>query len=116
MIQTIVSAIAVFVATSIDYLLILTILFSQVQTKKGITHIVGGQYLGTTILVAVSLLAAYVLHFIPEEWMIGFLGLVPIILGIRVAVKGDDDEEDEAGELAEKIEARKSSRLSGPLR
>lgn len=112
MIQTIVSAIAVFVATSIDYLLILTILFSQVRTKKGITHIVGGQYLGTAILVAVSLLAAYVLHFIPEEWMIGFLGLVPIILGIRVAVKGDDDDgEDEAGELAEKMEARKSSRL-----
>ncbi|MFZ2781581.1 MAG: CadD family cadmium resistance transporter [Rectinemataceae bacterium] len=112
MIQTIVSAIAVFVATSIDYLLILTILFSQVRTKNGITHIVGGQYLGTAILVAVSLLAAYVLHFIPEEWMIGFLGLVPIILGIRVAVKGDDDDgEDEAGELAEKMEARKSSRL-----
>lgn len=112
MAQTIISALAVFVSTSIDYLLILTIIFAQVRAKKSIAHIVWGQYLGTAMLVAVSLLAAYVLHFIPEEWMIGFLGLVPIILGIRVAVKGDDDdEEDEATEVAEKLEARKSSRL-----
>lgn len=112
MAQTIVSALAVFVSTSIDYLLILTIIFAQVRAKKSIAHIVWGQYLGTAMLVAVSLLAAYVLHFIPEEWMIGFLGLVPVILGIRVAVKGDDnDEEDEATEVAEKLEARKSSRL-----
>lgn len=114
MIQTIISAVAVFISTSIDYLLIITVVFAQARTKKSAYHIVGGQYLGTAILVAVSLLAAFVLHFIPQEWMIGFLGLVPISLGIWAAFKkgeSEEEEEEEEEEVIEKLEARKSSLL-----
>src|SRR5699024_11812381 len=56
---------------SSDLLFILLIIFSQSQTKKGIRQIYLGQYLGTGILVAVSLFAAYVLNFIPQDWIIG---------------------------------------------
>ncbi|WP_423190239.1 CadD family cadmium resistance transporter [Alkalibacterium sp. f15] len=109
MIQTIFSAIAVYISTSIDYLFILLIIFSQSHTKKGITHIYWGQYLGTGILVAVSLFAAYVLNLIPQDWIIGFLGLVPIYLGIRAALNGEDEENEE--EVVEKISSRESNRL-----
>jgi len=107
--QSIFSAIAVYISTSIDYLFILLIIFSQSHTRKGLRHIIGGQYLGTSVLVAVSLFAAYVLNFIPQDWIIGLLGLIPIYLGIRVAVGGEEEEEE--GEVVEKLESRGTSRL-----
>src|SRR5699024_11640383 len=59
------------------------------------------------ILLAVSLFAAYVLNFIPQDWIIGLLGLIPIYLGIRVAVIGEEEEEEE--EVVEKLESRGTS-------
>ena len=109
MLQTIFSAIAVYISTSIDYLLILLIIFSQSQTKKDLRQIYLGQYLGTGILVAVSLFAAYVLNFIPQDWIIGLLGLIPIYLGIRVAMVGEEEAEEE--EVVEKLKSGGSSRL-----
>lgn len=109
MLQNIFSASAVYLSTSIDYLFILLIIFSQSHTKNGLRQIYLGQYLGTGILVIVSLFAAYVLNFIPQDWIIGFLGLIPIYLGIRVAVVGEEEEEEE--EVVGKLEARGTSRL-----
>lgn len=109
MLQSIFSALAVYVSTSIDYLFILLIIFSQSHTKKGLRQIYWGQYLGTGILVAVSLFAAYVLNFIPQEWIIGLLGLIPIFLGIRVALMGEEEEEEE--EIVEKLESRGTNSL-----
>lgn len=109
MLQSIFSALAVYVSTSIDYLFILLIIFSQSHTKKGLRQIYWGQYLGTGILVAVSLFAAYVLNFIPQEWIIGLLGLIPIFLGIRVALMGEEEKEEE--EIVEKLESRGTNSL-----
>lgn len=112
MIQTIISALAVFVSTSIDYVIILTIIFAQARTRKSTGHIVGGLYLGTAFLVTVSLVAAFALNYVPEEWMIGFLGFIPLFLGIRVAIKGGkEEEESEEDEIVEKLESRKSTQL-----
>ena len=101
MLQTIFSAIAVYISTSIDYLLILLIIFSQSQTKRDLRQIYLGQYLGTGILVAVSLFAAYVLNSIPQDWIIGLLGLIPIYLGIRVAMGSEEEAEED--EVVEKL-------------
>ena len=109
MLQTIFSAIAVYISTSIDYLFILLIIFSQAYTQKGLRQIYFGQYLGTGILVAISLFAAYVLNFIPQDWMIGLLGLIPIYLGIRVAMGSEEEAEEE--EVVEKLGSRGSNRL-----
>ena len=50
MIATILTAAAVYVATGIDYLVILILLFSQI--KKGqVKHIWIGQYIGTAIVI-----------------------------------------------------------------
>lgn len=109
MLQIIFSAIAVYISTSIDYLFILLIIFSQAYTQKGLRQIYFGQYLGTGILVAISLFAAYVLNSIPQDWIIGLLGLIPIYLGIRVAMGGEEEAEEE--EVVEKLESRGSNRL-----
>ena len=109
MLQNILSALAVYISTSIDYLFILLIIFSQNHTKKGLRQIFFGQYLGTGILVAIRLFAAYVLNFIPQDWIIGLLGLIPIYLGIRVAFVGEEEEEE--GEVVEKLGSRGTNRL-----
>lgn len=109
MLQNILSALAVYISTSIDYLFILLIIFSQNHTKKGLRQIFFCQYLGTGILVAISLFAAYVLNFIPQDWIIGLLGLIPIYLGIRVAFVGEEEEEE--GEVVEKLGSRGTNRL-----
>ncbi|MFC4735455.1 CadD family cadmium resistance transporter [Bacillus daqingensis] len=93
MAATILTAIAVYIATGIDYLIILILLFSQI--KKGqMKHIWIGQYLGTVIIVSVSLLAAYGVNFIPQQWIVGLLGLLPIYLGVKVWIKGEEEEQE----------------------
>lgn len=89
------SAVATYIATSIDYLIILVILYAQKENQNHSRNILLGQYIGTGVLVAVSLIAAFGLHYIPDSWIIGFLGLIPIILGIRTAVHSEDDDESE---------------------
>lgn len=98
MVATIISAIVSYIATSIDYIVILVVLFAQSEKRKGaFRDIILGQYLGFTILIAISLLAAFGLALIPQHW-IGLLGLVPILIGLKVLFEkeDDDDEQEEA--------------------
>lgn len=94
MITTILTAAAIYVATGIDYLVILILLFSQI--KKGQEkHIWIGKYIGTIIVIGASLLVAFgVTNLIPQKWVIGLLGLLPLYLGIKIWVKGDEDEDE----------------------
>ncbi|MGT2832896.1 cadmium resistance transporter [Streptococcus halotolerans] len=95
MLQTIMSALAVFVSTSIDYVVLLFIIFASLGRKQFV-KVLTGQYIGISLLVIVSLLIAYLFRFIPEDWMIGLLGFIPIALGIRYAFYGEAEEDDEA--------------------
>lgn len=106
--QTIISAIGVYISISIDYLIVLIILFAQLSQNKQKWHIYAGQYLGTGLLVGVSLVAAYVVNFVPEAWMVGLLGLIPIYLGIRFAIVGEGEEEEE---IIERLEQSKANQL-----
>ena len=94
---TLFTAIASYIGTSIDYVLVLVILFAQIkhQGKGKIRQVVLGQYVGLSFLLLVSILGAYGLTFIREEW-VGFLGLVPILIGLNVAIRGEDEEAEEA--------------------
>ncbi|MGV3011296.1 CadD family cadmium resistance transporter [Streptococcus thoraltensis] len=96
MFQTLFSALAVFISTSIDYVVLLLIVFASLGRKQFLKVLIG-QYIGISLLVIVSLVIAYLFHFIPEDWMIGLLGLIPIALGIRFAMidKGENDDETE---------------------
>ncbi|MHB8807535.1 MAG: CadD family cadmium resistance transporter [Anaerolineaceae bacterium] len=110
MLATIFTAIATYVATSIDYLIILVIFFSREKGKNQIKSVVLGQYLGTGALVIFSLLIAFGFSFIPRSWIIGLLGLIPIALGLKVLFK--DDEEEEENEVMESAHKFRSLVLS----
>lgn len=109
MLQTILSAITVYISTSIDYLFLLIIIFGQgnVAARKG--QVYAGQYIGTAFLVGISLIAAYIVGFIPQDWMVGLLGLVPIALGIRFAIVGEEEEDED--EIIERVNQSTSTKL-----
>lgn len=78
-----------FVATNLDDLIILLLFFSQVNTNFRRRHIVFGQYLGFTLLIVASLPGYFGGLIVPREW-IGFLGLLPIAIGIKQLISRED--------------------------
>lgn len=103
MIQTIVTAAILYIATAVDLLVILLIFFARAKTRKEYRDIYIGQYVGSVTLIVVSLIFAFVLNYVPEKWILGLLGLIPIYLGIKVAIYDDCEGEKRAKkELNEK--------------
>ncbi|WP_065581028.1 CadD family cadmium resistance transporter [Staphylococcus hominis] len=103
MIQTIVTAAILYIATALDLLVILLMFFARAKTRKEYRDIYIGQYVGSVALIVISLFFAFVLNYVPEKWILGLLGLIPIYLGIKVAIYGDSDGEERAKkELDEK--------------
>jgi cadmium resistance protein CadD (predicted permease) len=78
------TAVAVFAATNIDDILVLTVLFLSARAagKPRPWQIWVGQYAGIAALVAISAVAALGLTLVPDEW-VGLTGLVPFALGLR---------------------------------
>jgi len=101
--STIAAAVGLFVATNLDDIVVLTVLFAV--AARGTSRlrgwqIVAGQYLGLITLIAVSFLAALGLTIVPDEW-VGLLGLIPLAIGVLALVrtlrgKDDDDEAESA--------------------
>ncbi|MBC2999141.1 CadD family cadmium resistance transporter [Staphylococcus epidermidis] len=103
MIQTIVTAAILYIVTALDLLVILLMFFARAKTRKEYRDIYIGQYVGSVTLIVISLFFAFVLNYVPEKWILGLLGLIPIYLGIKVAIYGDSDGEERARkELNEK--------------
>ncbi len=92
------TGVAAFVATNLDDILILTILFSQTGKLFRRRDIVIGQYIGFSLLVIASLAGFFGCFLIPTPW-IRYLGLVPVILGIVSLLKEEEEEEPENVEL-----------------
>lgn len=93
MISNIITGITAYVSTSIDYLVILMLIFGTVKTTKERLSIYLGDIVGTAILVAASLFMAFVLNFVPQEWMLGLLGLIPIAMGAYTLIASSDHED-----------------------
>lgn len=110
MLTTIVTALLAFAATNIDDILLLTMWFGSAGGSLQGRHIVAGQYLGFAALVAVSLLGALGALLLPREY-IGFLGFLPIALGILALRRGGEDEEEEG--VMQRISGASGSRGGG---
>ncbi|MDK7970417.1 CadD family cadmium resistance transporter [Staphylococcus epidermidis] len=103
MIQTIVTAAILYIVTALDLLVILLMFFARAKTRKEYRDIYIGQYVGSVALIVISLFFAFVLNYVPEKWILGLLGLIPIYLGIKVAIYDDCEGEKRAKkELNEK--------------
>ena len=93
MIQNVITSIILYSGTAVDLLIILMLFFAKRKSRKDIINIYLGQFLGSGSLILLSLLFAFVLHYIPSKEILGLLGLIPIFLGLKVLLLGDSDGE-----------------------
>ena len=100
MIETLILGITSFVGTNIDDMFINMLFFSEAETSAEDRRIVLGKYLGIGALIAISILGASGLQFLPQRY-IGFLGLVPVCLGLRemmsIRAGGENDGQSACG-------------------
>lgn len=94
------TGITAFTATNLDDLVILTLLFSQVNATFRCRHIVIGQYVGFSALVIASLFGFFGGLILPPHW-IGLLGLVPIAIGLNRFFNPDSDSSEDTEEEKE---------------
>ncbi|KAJ5397575.1 Cadmium resistance transporter [Penicillium cosmopolitanum] len=95
------TACASFAITNIDDAFVLVTFFAEASTRKNATltplKITIGQYLGFTVIVVISMIGFGVSLVLPSE-PIGFLGLLPMLLGVWALIGlifGGDDDDDE---------------------
>ncbi|MFT9039835.1 cadmium resistance transporter [Schleiferilactobacillus harbinensis] len=90
MLNTIITGVTAYISTSLDYLLILMVVFGRTpKQQRGLVYI--GDIIGTSVLVAVSIILAYALGFVPQPWLLGLLGLIPIYMGVHLLFGEEDD-------------------------
>ncbi len=91
-------AVAAFVATDIDDLLLLMLCFANPRLYR--SAIVSGQFAGIGALVLISALAAAFAVKLPSGW-VALLGLVPLVMGLLALRAGhhDDDDDEAAGRI-----------------
>lgn len=95
MLETLILSVISFVSTNIDDMIINTFFFSFAKGKREIRNIVLGKYLGTGILILISIAGSLGLKMIPLDY-VKYLGFVPIFLGVRELIGGgSDDSEDD---------------------
>lgn len=99
--DVVITLVLAFAGTNIDDIFLLMLLFAQAEGREKQRAIHAGRYLGTGVLLAISILGAYGLQFVSGQHL-RLLGLVPIGLGIKAWLdyRGKKDKPDE-GESTE---------------
>ncbi len=83
---TIASAVASFAVTNIDDLVVLAVFFGQARGhRSAAARVIAGQYLGFVAIVAVSICTALAGAALLPAAVLPYLGLLPIMLGLRAA-------------------------------
>jgi cadmium resistance transport/sequestration family protein len=95
LLQTTLTSFIAFIATNLDDLVVLVLLFSQAAASSPHwirpPQIILGQYLGFMALILLSLPGFWGGQMVPKPW-IGLLGVVPIGLALRsLLIPNDDD-------------------------
>ncbi len=90
--RAIITGVTAFAATNIDDIVILTLLFAQVNQSFRPKHIIIGQYIGFSLIILASLPGFFGGLVVPRAW-VGILGLVPIGIGINRLLNRQEDSE-----------------------
>jgi cadmium resistance protein CadD (predicted permease) len=97
-----------FAATNIDDIFVLMLFFGGKEKAVRGWHVVLGQYLGFTALVAISMIGFFAQFITPREW-IGLFGFLPIAIGIKKLSEWKKTKNDAPGNEAEGISNAASS-------
>lgn len=83
-IELIGQAVGLFTVTNIDDIVILALFFGDATSPSGALQVVAGQYVGFAGILAAAIVGALGAELLPEM-MIPYLGLLPLLLGLRAA-------------------------------
>jgi cadmium resistance transport/sequestration family protein len=101
--KTIIVALITYIATSIDEIPILFMLYTKTGNRGKGKIITFSYFIGTFFLILLGLLGAFGLGQIPQQWIIGLFGLIPFVLGIKTLFVGEDEDEEKAVTSASKF-------------
>lgn len=91
LLSAVIAAVSAFAATNIDDIVILMLFFTQSNNFRP-RHIIIGQYLGFTVLIAASLPGFFGGMLLPRAW-VGLLGLLPLVIGISHFWQSEETQE-----------------------
>jgi cadmium resistance protein CadD (predicted permease) len=94
-------AVATFVITNIDDLLILSVYFAA-PTYRG-RNIVVGQFFGIITIIFISLSGVVLGNFLSDRW-ISLLGILPIIVGVKELLSDEGEESEDVSVKASKFQ------------
>lgn len=94
------SSVAAFVSTELGKFVLLLVLFAKYPSKRGRFFAGAGKYAALILVTACSAFFAVYLQKIPAHF-VGFLGLIPVGLGIREIFRKKADEKSIAGTTEE---------------
>jgi cadmium resistance transport/sequestration family protein len=95
---TILTIIITFIATGIDEMLVLILLFAHARNQQQIRQVYIGQQIGMTFILMLVIIAISGISTFAGKWT-GLLGILPIILGIMELMEDEDDDDDSPGIL-----------------
>jgi cadmium resistance protein CadD (predicted permease) len=73
-----------FAVTNVDDLVLLAVFFGRAAGRRGVLEVVAGQFLGFAAILAVSVAGALGAGLLPEG-AVRWLGVLPVLLGVRAA-------------------------------
>lgn len=85
-----ITGLTTFTVTNLDDIVILTLLFAQVNRVFRHWHIIVGQYMGFTVLILVSLIGFWCGFIIPD-YLIRLLGLIPLGIGLLCLFRNESE-------------------------
>jgi cadmium resistance protein CadD (predicted permease) len=83
-VKLILTAVITYLATSIDEIPVLFMLYKRSDNKNKGKIITVAYVAGMFLLIATGYLGAYGLIQLPAPWMIGLFGLIPLAMGVRI--------------------------------
>ena len=95
MFASILTSIIAYISTNIDDIFVLMILLASSQGAAK-HKLIAGHFLGVGLITVISMLGAFGLQNLPLKY-VGFLGLVPIALGIKAWFDREEEETEAKG-------------------
>lgn len=92
MIEIIFNSVVAYFSTNLDYLLVLVLLLGSYKNPK---LVLTGDLIGTVGLTLLPMAIARILGAVPEMWILGLLGIFPILFGIKELIPPKPHSRDE---------------------
>lgn len=96
MIKTILTAFATYLATTIDDIFVVTMLYAGAKNRKEKRNITAGEFAGLSATFLIGLAGAFAARLIPEKF-IGLLGIIPIIVAVKFIIEAVKEKDDDDG-------------------